>query len=170
MGRRSSARFSVPAKRFGFGTSWTVPASRRGCASACSTRFATADFIEKVENNRYRLTMEIRRRKKYRFGYAGQGQDSSFAHEVHSGLVRAAERAEVELVVVDNRYQPKIAVTQRAAADPRGRRSRHRVSDRRSRRARDRRRRITRRAFRSSPSTFRIPGRPISARTTTRRG
>jgi ribose transport system substrate-binding protein len=67
-------------------------------------------FIEKVESNRYRLTGEIRRRKKYRFGYAAQGQDSSFAHEVHSGLVRAAERAQVELVVVDNRYQPKIAL------------------------------------------------------------
>lgn len=52
----------------------------------------------------------IRRRKKYRFGYAAQGQDSSFAHEVHSGLVRAAERAQVELVVVNNRYQPKIAL------------------------------------------------------------
>src|SRR5918995_1921215 len=67
-------------------------------------------FIEKVENNRYRLTTEIRRRKKYRIGYAGQGQDSSFAHEVHSGLIRAAERAQVELIIVDNRYQPKVAL------------------------------------------------------------
>jgi len=61
-------------------------------------------FIEKVENNRYRLAGEIRRRKKYRIGYAAQGQDSSFAREVHSGLVRAAARADVELIVVDNRY------------------------------------------------------------------
>ena len=67
-------------------------------------------FIEKVENNRYRLTGEIRRRKKYRIGYAGQGQDSSFADEVRNGLVRAAERAQVELIVVDNRYQPRIAL------------------------------------------------------------
>lgn len=67
-------------------------------------------FIEKVESNRYRLTGEIRRRKKYRFGYAAQGQDSSFAHEVHAGLVRAAERAQVELVVADNRYRAKIAL------------------------------------------------------------
>ena len=67
-------------------------------------------FIEKVENNRYRLTAEIRRRKKYRIGYAAQGQDSSFAREVHNGLLRAAERAQVELIVVDNRYQPKIAL------------------------------------------------------------
>jgi ribose transport system substrate-binding protein len=67
-------------------------------------------FIEKTENNRYRLITDVRRRRKYRIGYAGQGQDSSFAHEVHSGLVRAAERAQVELIVVDNRYQPKIAL------------------------------------------------------------
>src|SRR5687767_10357531 len=67
-------------------------------------------FIEKVENNRYRLTSEIRRRKKYRIGYGAQGQDSSFAREVHTGLVQAAERERVELIVVDNRYQPKIAV------------------------------------------------------------
>jgi ribose transport system substrate-binding protein len=67
-------------------------------------------FIEKVEGNRYRLTTEIRRRKKYRIGYAGQGQDSSFADEVRNSLARAAERAQVELVVVDNRYQPRIAI------------------------------------------------------------
>jgi ribose transport system substrate-binding protein len=67
-------------------------------------------FVEKTEKNRYRLVTEIRRRRKYRIGYAGQGQDSSFAHEVHNGLLRAAERAQVELVVVDNRYQPKIAL------------------------------------------------------------
>jgi ribose transport system substrate-binding protein len=67
-------------------------------------------FVEKTENNRYRLTTEIRRRRKYRIGYAGQGQDSSFGHEVHTGLMTAAERAQVDLLVVDNRYQPKIAL------------------------------------------------------------
>lgn len=67
-------------------------------------------FLEKVENNRYRLTSDIRRRKKYRIGYAAQGQDSSFANEVHQGLIRAAERERVELIVVDNRYQPKVAL------------------------------------------------------------
>jgi ribose transport system substrate-binding protein len=67
-------------------------------------------FIEKVENNRYRVIAELRRRKQYRIGYAAQGQDSSFAREVHSGLVRAAEREQIELIVVDNRYQPKVAL------------------------------------------------------------
>ena len=42
-------------------------------------------FIEKVDGNRYRLTSEIRRRKRYRIGYASQGQDSSFATKCIAG-------------------------------------------------------------------------------------
>jgi ribose transport system substrate-binding protein len=67
-------------------------------------------FLEKVGQNSYRLISEIHRRRRYRIGYAAQGQDSSFPREVHAGLVRAAEREQVELIVVDNRYQPKIAL------------------------------------------------------------
>ena len=67
-------------------------------------------LIEKVENNKYRLTGQVGRRKKYRIGYGAQGQDSSFAREVQTGLVRAAERERIELIVVDNKYQPKVAV------------------------------------------------------------
>ncbi len=67
-------------------------------------------FVEKVEGHRYRLTSEVRRRKQYRIGYASQGQNSSFGEEVHRGLVRAADRERLELIVVDNRYQPKIAL------------------------------------------------------------
>jgi ribose transport system substrate-binding protein len=67
-------------------------------------------FLDKVDGSRYRLVSEVRRRRRYRIGYAAQGQDSSFPREVHAGLVRAAEREEVELIVVDNRYQAKVAV------------------------------------------------------------
>lgn len=67
-------------------------------------------LLEKVDASRYRLTSELRRRKRFRVGYAAQGQDSSFAAEVLAGLQRAAEREEVELIVVDNRYQPRIAL------------------------------------------------------------
>jgi ribose transport system substrate-binding protein len=67
-------------------------------------------FVEKVEGSRYRLTSEVRRRKRYRIGYGAQGQDSSFPREVLAGLRRAAEREQIELIVVDNRYQPKVAL------------------------------------------------------------
>ena len=67
-------------------------------------------FVEKIDERRYRLTAEISPRKRYRIGYASQGQDSSFPREVHAGLVRAAEREHLELIVVDNRYQAKVAL------------------------------------------------------------
>ena len=67
-------------------------------------------FLDKVGENHYRLTSEVRRRRLYRIGYAAQGQDASFDKEVRLSLARAAEREHVELITVDNRYQPKIAL------------------------------------------------------------
>jgi ribose transport system substrate-binding protein len=67
-------------------------------------------FVEKIDERHYRLMAVIRPRKRFRIGYASQGQDSSFPREVHSGLLRAAERERLELIVVDNRYQPKVAL------------------------------------------------------------
>jgi ribose transport system substrate-binding protein len=67
-------------------------------------------FVEKVGENLYRLVGEVHRRQRYRIGYAAQGQDTSFPREVHEGLLRAAERERIELIVVDNRYQPKAAL------------------------------------------------------------
>jgi ribose transport system substrate-binding protein len=67
-------------------------------------------FLEKADATRYRLTSEVRRRRRYRIGYAAQGQDSSFPREVQAGLVAAAEREAVDLVIVDNRYQAKTAL------------------------------------------------------------
>jgi len=67
-------------------------------------------FLEKVGKNCYRMVSEIRRRRRSRIGYAAQGQDTSFPREVLKGLVAAAEREGVELIVMDNRYQPKVAL------------------------------------------------------------
>jgi len=67
-------------------------------------------FLDRVGENSYRLTSEVRRRRLYRIGYAAQGQDTSFDREVARGLKRAAEREQVELITVDNRYQPKVAL------------------------------------------------------------
>jgi ribose transport system substrate-binding protein len=67
-------------------------------------------LVEKVDASGYRLISEIKRRKRYRLGYAAQGQDSSFAGEVHASLQRAAEAENIELIVVNNRYQPKVAL------------------------------------------------------------
>jgi ribose transport system substrate-binding protein len=67
-------------------------------------------FLEKTDGGRYRLIFEVRRRRRYRIGYAAQGQDTSFPREVQAGLLEAAERESVDLVIVDNRYNPKTAL------------------------------------------------------------
>ncbi|RPJ85999.1 MAG: LacI family transcriptional regulator [Acidobacteria bacterium] len=67
-------------------------------------------FVDKVGENLYRLATEFRRRPQYRIGYASQGQPTSFPREVLAGLKSAAEREQVELLVLDNRYQPRVAL------------------------------------------------------------
>jgi len=67
-------------------------------------------FLEKAGENGYRLTAGVRPEKRFRIGYAGQGQDSSFPREVASGLERAAREMRVELVMVDNRYDSRTAL------------------------------------------------------------
>ena len=96
--------------RCGCGTSCSAPASARACASGCCTPSTTAGCWRRWTRTGIASISEIRRRKRYRIGYAAQGQDSSFPREVHASLQRAAEREDVELIVVNNRYQPKVAL------------------------------------------------------------
>ena len=74
-------------------------------------------LLEKIGQNSYRSVLEIRRRRKYRIGYAAQGQDSSFPREILAGLGTAAEREQVELIVVDNKYQRKVALRNASLSD-----------------------------------------------------
>ena len=67
-------------------------------------------LVEKVDETRYRLTSEVQPRKRYRIGYAALGHDSSFQREVQASLVWAAKNEDVELIVLDNRRSPKIAL------------------------------------------------------------
>jgi ribose transport system substrate-binding protein len=125
-------------------------------------------LLEKVDVSRYRRTFEIQRQTCYRIGYASQGHDGSFPREVHAGLLRAAEHARVELIVVDNCYQAKVALrnAQQLIREKIDLAIESRPTMRRRRRLR---RSTSKPASRSSPSTSRIPGPPTSARTITRR-
>src|SRR5260370_11877469 len=66
----------------------------------------TCGFLEKVGENQYRLISDLRPNRKYRIGYAGQVQDSSFPREVESSLVRTANSANVHLLVSTPRSAP----------------------------------------------------------------
>ncbi len=67
-------------------------------------------FIQRVDANQYRCLVRLGRTRRYRIGYASGGDTSLFDYEVMESLNRAADRENVELVVLDNRYSPKVAV------------------------------------------------------------
>jgi ribose transport system substrate-binding protein len=66
-------------------------------------------MIEKVGENLYRSYLRPFKQKLYRLGYAAQGTDYQFSKEISTGLQRAAAAQGIELICVDNRYNPKIA-------------------------------------------------------------
>jgi ribose transport system substrate-binding protein len=67
-------------------------------------------LLEKVDESRYRLTSELHRRKRFRIGYAALGHDSSFQRAVQDSLIWAARAEEIELIVLDNRRNAKVAI------------------------------------------------------------
>jgi ribose transport system substrate-binding protein len=66
--------------------------------------------IEKVDVNRYRLVTSDQRRRRYRIGYADQIVKDGWLRMVNASLIRAAEQANIELIIVSNRNDPKVAV------------------------------------------------------------
>jgi ribose transport system substrate-binding protein len=88
-------------------------ASRSGLPKSMSFRLLytleRCGMIEKVGENLYRSYLGPFKQKAFRIGYAAQGHDYQFSNEVSSGLQRAAEAEGIELICVDNRYNPKVA-------------------------------------------------------------
>lgn len=66
--------------------------------------------IEKVDVIRYRLVSGDQRRRRYRIGYADQIVKDGWLRVVNAGLIRAAEQANIELILVSNRNDPKVAI------------------------------------------------------------
>jgi ribose transport system substrate-binding protein len=58
-------------------------------------------LIERA-GNRYRLAREFGHRRRYRIGYAGHGCEGPFPRDVQASLSRAAERAGMDLIAVED--------------------------------------------------------------------
>jgi ribose transport system substrate-binding protein len=67
-------------------------------------------LVEKVGENLYRSCIRSFRQKLFRFGYAAQGTDYHFSRDVSESLQRAAADEGIELISLDNRYNPKMAI------------------------------------------------------------
>src|SRR5262245_28936776 len=89
-------------------------AARSGLPKSMSFRLLytleRCGLVEKVGENLYRSCIRSFRQRLYRFGYAAQGTDYQFSKDVSEGLVGAAAEEGIELISVDNRYSPKIAL------------------------------------------------------------
>ena len=66
-------------------------------------------MLEKVGENLYRSHLRPFKQRPFRLGYAAQGTDYQFSKDVSTGLQRAATAQGIELICVDNRYNPKVA-------------------------------------------------------------
>src|SRR4026208_1744452 len=66
-------------------------------------------MVEKVGENLSRSHLRPFKQRPYRLGYAAQGTDYQFSKEISNGLQRAAAANGIELLSVDNRYNPKMA-------------------------------------------------------------
>jgi ribose transport system substrate-binding protein len=67
-------------------------------------------FLEKIGDNLYRKRITLRPNRKFVLGYAAHGQNAALPKDVQASLVRAAEREQFELIVVDNRYDSRKAL------------------------------------------------------------
>jgi ribose transport system substrate-binding protein len=67
-------------------------------------------FLEKVGKNQYRVAYPQGRQRRFRIGFAGEEHFSSFSHQVSDGLVRACQKAQMELIMVDNRLDPEVGI------------------------------------------------------------
>ncbi len=89
-------------------------AQRTGLHKATVSRLlavlAEAGMVQRSEPRGYISLIRFTSREMFRIGYASQAETSTFAHEVTTSLRRAAERAGVQLVFVDNRLNPMVAL------------------------------------------------------------
>jgi ribose transport system substrate-binding protein len=67
-------------------------------------------FIERVGGRQYRSAVKVARQQRYRIGYAAQSMEFAFSRDVTDSISRAAAQAEMDLVIADNRYSPKVAL------------------------------------------------------------
>jgi ribose transport system substrate-binding protein len=67
-------------------------------------------FLERVRRHGYRSKIKAKQTRRYKFGYASQGEDCGFAQEWTESIVRAAGNHDVDLISLDNGFDPGIAL------------------------------------------------------------
>jgi ribose transport system substrate-binding protein len=67
-------------------------------------------MLERPGKNQYRAASNLKRRNRYRIGYASQSEEFSFSRLVSDSIRSQAYEAGIELLELSNRYSPTVAV------------------------------------------------------------
>ena len=67
-------------------------------------------MVLKNADHNYRLAGGIGARHKYKIGYAAQTSEYGFSRAVTRGILESAERADIDVVLLDNQYSPEVAL------------------------------------------------------------
>jgi ribose transport system substrate-binding protein len=67
-------------------------------------------FLRRTDHRRYCLNINLPGKKRLRLGYAAQSSDSPFSAAVSESLRWAAERNQIDLLLLDNHYSAKAAI------------------------------------------------------------
>lgn len=67
-------------------------------------------MLDRLSKNSYRLANQQLHKKKFRFGYASQSEEFSFSRLVSDSIRSSAYDAGIDLLVLSNRYSPKVAI------------------------------------------------------------
>lgn len=88
--------------------------ARTGLSKTTAFRLAQSlvrgGLLERADKRAYRSLVRPLAAPGFRLGFAAQATDSEFSREVAASVERAADREQVPLVTVDNRYSPTRAL------------------------------------------------------------
>ena len=82
----------------------------KATAFRLSETLAEAGLIERVGQQGYRLRVDLAPGKRCRIGYAAQSSVVAFTATVTDSLVAAASEANIDLVVLNNKFSPTLAL------------------------------------------------------------
>ena len=89
-------------------------AARTGLGTSTALRLLytleNRGLVERVGKHQYRLAIRFLKQRTFRIGYGSESNEFAFARAVQEGFERAAKREGLDLMILDNRYRPKVAI------------------------------------------------------------
>lgn len=83
----------------------------KATAFRLSETLVEAGLLERVGKQGYRLRIDVSLSKRFRIGYAAQSNVVSFTSAVTDSLVSAASNSNVNLMILNNKFSPKMALS-----------------------------------------------------------